>query len=116
MAEPKIPLAGPRRWTHYGKRVMREGVPFLWSLVSFVVGVWIVAAVFGGLFVIAAVGGYRLWSEADLGKMAADTRPSGPAGIIVGGEAQAWNNMVVMQGSHSCLLYTSDAADEEDSV
>ena len=73
-----VPPPGRSRWTHYGRRVVREGLPFAWTLVSLLLGfgivtavlaltqlsvAWIVGAVFAGLFVIAVVGGYRLWSK-----------------------------------------------------
>jgi hypothetical protein len=73
-----VPASGVRRWRYYAGRVLLHGLPLLWSLLSFLVGVgivslvvailglnvaWIVAAIFAGLLVVAAGGGYRVWNS-----------------------------------------------------
>jgi hypothetical protein len=78
MAAPIPPSGGLPRWAYYARHVMRRGVPFLWALCSFVAGfgivaalvafaglaaTWLVTTVFAGLFIVAGVGGYCLWSD-----------------------------------------------------
>lgn len=75
---------GPARWARYGRKVATRGLAGTWQVVALLGGwgvlvvlasiaVWfshadwplIAAAVLLGLFVITAIGGYRLWDAAD---------------------------------------------------
>jgi len=72
------PRSGATRWRYYFIRVVVRGVPAVWAAFSLVIGVglvtvavfvvnlspvWIVAAVFCSVALVAAVGGYRVWSQ-----------------------------------------------------
>lgn len=81
------PRSGAARWRYYCLRVVLRGVPPVWAAFSLLIGVglvtvavfvvslspvWIVAAVLGSLALVAALGGYRVWSELE-------ATPSAPA-------------------------------------